>query len=778
MTEIHLSVRELVEFTRMQGDIDNRFKGFEAAKEGAELHRKLQKSEPAGYQSEVSIRGTIELEDTVFFLSGRADGLFERGGEIYIDEIKSTAMPLHEIRLESMPLHFEQAAVYGFLWMKENHLSHIHIRLRYVHRGSEQIRDFEQKLDFETATALMLRLTARYLDIYRLLAEIKKRRNESLNNLAFPYGAYRKDQRKFCVAVYRSIEAEKNIFIQAPTGTGKTISTLFPALKSMGAGWSDKIFYATAKTLTQKVADSTLKDMEKKGLRLKRVWLTAKEKVCFKEHTRCRPDYCEYAKGYYQRLSVHLYDIFKAHGDFHRENIAQIAQTYQLCPFELSLDLARLSDLILCDYNYVFDPKVALKYLSEETQGRDVYLVDEGHNLVDRAREMYSAALSKKDFWDTAKLYKDTAPKLYKAFYKVNRAFNDAFREREDEKEASKEFCHDFEQALFQFKRAMEKHLSLAEDEGEEEQNEEALARYFEVVSFLKMAEFFGPHYQVLYHQENKDKKIKLFCLDPGPLLATAFQRARASVIFSATLTPIDYFRAVLGGAETDYVLGLSSPFDPKNLGVFILKEGTKYQERSKTAPLIAAKITEAYLRKPGNYMVFFPSYAYLEQVYGHMADEKLPIVKQERAMEDADKEQMLQLFHEKNENLLFAVMGSHFSEGINLVGERLIGVFIVGVGLPALSFESDLIRDYYEKTTGHGFDFAYRYPGMNKVLQACGRVIRTEEDRGILCLIDERYLNFSYRRCFPNHWQKIQVMKEEQGLEEALDSFWGDQDA
>jgi len=769
MTEISLSIRELVESTRMQGDIDNRFKGLDSAREGAEIHRKLQSLEGDDYQSEVSFKGNIEVDGYNFKLSGRADGVIINENGYCIDEIKTTVRNLEDISINNMPMHYEQAVFYGYFCMLEENIENIMIQLRYVHRTSEEIKKIEKQISFKDAKIMIESSLERYLKRYRILEKIREKRNKSIKNFEFPYGGFRSSQREFCVGVYRTIEDKKNLFVQAPTGTGKTISTLFPTIKAMGEGFVDKIFYVTAKTLTQKVANETMIDMENKGLNIKRVWITAKEKVCKQEKVKCRPDYCPYAKGYYDRLGNVILDIIQENSVFNKEKIDSLSEKFCLCPFELSLDLSLMCDFILCDYNYVFDPRVSLKRFTEEVRENYIYLVDEGHNLVDRAREMYGCKLNKSTFFDLRKQYKDIEPKLYKAFSKINKKINECFKNTEEEYFISDVYPEKLERGLLSFKKSVEKFLV----DNPQNDTDKLVECYFEVVAFIKLLEFFDSYYTIIYEQKGKERSIRLFCLDPGPLLQYGIKRTRSTIVFSATLTPLDYFKEILGGNPNDYLMSLPSPFNKEKLGVFIDPIDTRYKNRGKSAKLLASHIKKVYELNKGNYIVFFPSYAYLEMIYDELTLLNLPIIKQNRNMNESEKDDFLIRFENERDNLVCAVMGSHFSEGINLIGDSLIGVFIIGVGLPMISLEKNLISEYFSKMGDNGYDFSYKFPGMNKVLQACGRVIRTEKDRGIVYLMDKRYLEYGYKFLFPKHWNNIKKIYSDEYLVKSLKLFW-----
>ncbi len=779
---IRISVRDLVEFGFSTGDLDSRFVGMGKALLGARLHQKLQslrKSEAAEgetYHKEVAISRTVVFRGLTFIITGRIDGISEGAGGITLEEIKTTSSPLEHINEDTYPVHWAQAQCYAFMYSEEYGKKISNIQLTYYNTESEEQKIFLKAVEAEELERYFAELLDKYCGWAYEMYEWSGLRNDTITMLDFPYAEYRKNQRKLAVAVYKTIAEGKRIFIQAPTGTGKTISALFPAVKALGEGNAEKIFYLTAKTITRQVALDAIRRMQDKGLRLKTIVLTAKDKICFKEETNCNPEYCEYARGYFDKVNEALKKLFAQEEIITREVLERHARESRLCPFELSLDTASWTDCIICDYNYVFDPRASLKRFFLEKENDYVLLVDEAHNLVDRAREMFSAELCKKPFLDIKRSMKNMAPFVAKSAADINSLLL-ALKK----KYAGKNCCIDplelkgLNRILREFTGYGE--AWLGSNHGKTG-HKELLELYFEAVAFLRIYELFDERYTCYIELSGSDVKLKLFCLDPSKLLGDVTGRVKASVFYSATLTPIQYFKDILGGNEKDYNMRLPSPFEASNLSLTIAQNvSTKYKNREKSLTAVAGYIKSVLEARKGNYFVFFPSYRYMNEVYSIFTEQypSFQILLQQPAMGEEDKESFLECFQQATEDGLaaFAVMGGVFSEGIDLAGDRLIGAVIVGVGLPQVCFERDIIMGYFNAKNNMGFEYAYMYPGMNKVLQAAGRVIRDESDRGAVLLVDERFAGSRYADMFPEEWMHNSKVRSPQELERLLGKFW-----
>lgn len=781
--EIRISVRDLAEYVYRSGDLDSRFVGMDKALLGVRLHQKIQglrKDEASvcgeTYQKEVSICKAISFRDLAFIISGRIDGIIGGSQGITVEEIKTTMTPLENINEDTYPVHWTQGKCYAYMYALEYAAEVSDIQLTYYNADSGEMKVFVKHVKFDELEEHFMEVLEKYYRGTHTMYEWSGLRDSTIKSLDFPYDEYRKNQRKLAVAVYKTITASKRIFIQAPTGTGKTISTLFPAIKALGEGSSGKIFYLTAKTITRQVALDAVYRMAGKGLRLKAIVLTAKDKICFKEETNCNPEYCEYAKGYYDKINTALKEVFDEKDIITREIVEEYARKYIICPFELSLDLSYWMDCIICDYNYVFDPRASLKRFFLEKENDFVLLIDEAHNLVDRAREMFSAEIHKKPFLEIKRAMKISAPFISKAASGVNSALL-ALKKKSE----SRSCCIDIEE-IKELNKALKNFVSQGEEwlgsNRDSKGQREVLELYFEAVAFLRIYEIYDERYTVYIELFGSNVNLKLFCLDPSKLLGEITGRVKASVFYSATLTPLNYFKDILGGSKQDYNMKLPSPYEVSNLSLTIAKNvSTKYINREKSIWEVADYIKAVLDSRKGNYLIFFPSYKYMNEVYS-LFTEKYPqfeAILQQPAMQEEEKESFLQCFQQDSKRGFagFAVMGGMFSEGIDLVGDGLIGAVIVGVGLPQVCFERDIIMDFFRNKNNMGFEYAYMYPGMNKVMQAAGRVIRSEYDRGVVLLIDERFVSSRYTSMFPNEWLHNNRVNSPFELEQILEKFW-----
>lgn len=774
--EIRISVRNLVEFVLRRGDLDTRFVGSSRAVEGTRAHQKIQNSYIDGYDSEVSLSCSIEYNNFLFKIEGRADGILKEEDKFCIDEIKSTTKPLEEIDENYNILHWAQAKCYGYIFAKENDLDFIDIQLTYYNIDTEEIKYIRKTFSINELKEFFYSLIDKYLVWANHILNWTEVRDYSIKALDFPYEGYRRGQRKLAIAAYKTIVDSKKLFAQAPTGIGKTISTLFPAVKAVGEGLTRKIFYLTAKTITREAALDCIKIMNKKGLRFKVLTLTAKDKICFKEESICNPEKCEFAKGHFDRVNNAILSILKNEDIITREIVEKYAKDYSVCPFELSLDLAIWADCIICDYNYVFDPRVYLKRFFLENNNDYVFLVDEAHNLVDRSREMFSAELYKKDFLALKRVMKDKNIEIYKQLGKLN-----SFMLKMKKKCGEEDYCIEKE-GIDDIFYPLRKSLSsteewLSENEGADG-HKELLELYFNILAYVKISELYDERYVTYIEKDKEDVKIKMFCLDPSHLLKDALNRGKASIFFSATLAPLNYFKEILGGDEEDYSIRLSSPFDAKNLCLLIANNiSTRYRNRQNTYSIIGDYLKRLTEQKKGNYLIFFPSYKYMDEVYCRFVDKytDIKVIIQKTPMNEKEREEFLQAFKNNTEESMvgFAVMGGIFSEGIDLKGDKLVGAIVVGVGLPQLCLERNIIREYFQDKNRCGYEYAYMYPGMNKVLQAAGRVIRTEEDKGVVLLIDDRFMYSSYQVLFPLGWKRYKRLLSIDDINRVTNKFW-----
>lgn len=773
---IKLSVRNLVELILRSGDIDSTFMSSLRAVEGTKAHQKVQNSYGGEYRAEVFLRYTLDYEGFVIEIEGRVDGIIEEDGKVIIDEIKSTLRPLEEIHEDYNILHWAQTKCYGYMYLKEKGLEEIELQLTYFNIESENIKRFIRRYTIGELEEFFLSLIEKYLEWANLTFYWIKVRDEAIKELSFPFKSYRKGQRKLAVSVYRTILDGKKIFIQAPTGIGKTISTLFPAIKSIGEGLTSKIFYLTAKTITREAALNAIDIMAAKGLRIKSLVITAKEKICSNTEVKCKPEACSYAKGHYDRVNAAIMDVFKNEDMITRDVILKYSEIHKVCPFELSLDLSFLSDVIICDYNYVFDPSVYLKRFFDVSAENYVFLIDEAHNLVDRSREMYSAEIYKSKLLKYRKLIKDSYPNLSKAFMRCNNMMNRLKREylREEDFYYQKEEIDAIYPPIKKLLKELEEWLIKYK---KDQYYDELLDIYFELLRFINISELYDSRYVTYIQKLDEEIIVKLFCVDASYLLQEKLEMGKASIFFSATLTPLNYYRDILGGDKKDYLIRFSSPFPRDNLCLLIGdRVSTRYRDRVNTYMEVVAYIEKFIFQKKGNYLIFSPSYKYMEAIYKEFVERNphIKTIKQESDMAEGEREDFLRQFDSKEKSIIaFAVLGGIFSEGIDLIGDKLVGAVIVGVGLPQICHERDIIKDYFNYENGLGYEYAYMYPGMNKVLQAAGRVIRSEEDRGAILLIDDRFTTMKYRKLFPKEWLHFKRARNTEDIEKYLSQFW-----
>lgn len=757
MDNIKLSVRELVEFVYKSGDINVKNLSVDRAMEGIKAHKILQSQMGDNYHKEFYLKNESVLNDIMFVIEGRADGVINENDEITIDEIKSTYTNLDLIDDEYNSAHTAQAKCYAYMYGLLNNSEKLNVQLRYYNIDSKETKTIKHTFTIEELKTFFYNLLDTYIDWAETIINLRKERNKTIEELKFPFDKYRKGQRDFSVAVYQTIKSGKKLFAQAPTGVGKTVSVLFPAIKSLYEK-NSKIFYLTAKSSTKSIAFNTIKIMHDKGLKLRTIIITAKEKICFMEETKCEPEYCPYAKGYYDKLNIPLRQTIKNECLYTREFIEELGRKHELCPFELSLDLAYMSDIVICDYNYYFDPRVALQREDVFNKDKDILLIDEAHNLEDRTRNMYSPAIVKEEFYEVYKMMK-AEKSLSKELFNINKKFIDIKKSLKEAKILEKP-PDDLINALRKFVVKAEKYFSELKNE---KAPDEFTDIYFKSSFFIKISEIADDNFCYYADLAGDKTMVKLFLIDTSNVLKEIEKNALSSIFFSATLTPLKYFRYILGGDEDDYILKIKSPFDIENLNLMITADiSMKYTQRDlnieKACQYINALITE----KKGNYMIFFPSYFFMNKVYSTY-ESLYPtsnILLQNQGISEEEQQDIINSFINERNVVLFTVVGGIFSEGIDLPLEKLIGAVIIGTGIPQISFERNIIKGFFDDKMNSGYDFAYKYPGFNKILQSAGRVIRTENDKGTVLLIDSRLCQYTYLKLFPDHWRHFKKIK------------------
>jgi len=776
--KLHISVRNLVEFIFREGDIDNRggrLPNADAMMEGSRLHRKIQQSMGPGYQAEVPLTYLVEEPLYNLTIDGRADGVFtNEEGIVVIDEIKGVYKTLDYME-QPIYVHQAQAMCYAYIFAKQNELEQIAVQMTYVNLDTEEKKYFLQEFAFEELEEWFFELLRSYKRWADFQFEWKQKRQASIQELEFPF-EYREGQKQLVSDVYRTIHREKNLFIQAPTGVGKTISTIFPAVKAVGENLADRIFYLTAKTITGTVGEETFELLRKQGYLAKTIQLTAKEKLCHCEEMECNPVHCPYAKGHYDRVNDAVFELLQESDMFAREEILAQAEKHMVCPFEMSLDVATWADNIICDYNYAYDPNVYLKrFFQEGVKGDYIFLVDEAHNLVERSREMYSASIYKEDFLSIKRIMKNHSRRIEKLLDKCNKILLEY--KRECSTYVLYENTGNLIFSLMLLASALDEFLQKPlEFSG----RKEVLDFYFGIRNFLNISDLVDEHYEIYSEiQEDGRFMLKLFCVDPSENLQKCIDKGRSTIFFSATLLPIQYYKSLLSTEKDNYAIYAKSTFREEQRLLLLGNDvSTKYTRRNDAEfERIAKYIVKTVHCKKGNYMVFFPSYKLMNQVYDafmEMDGGKASSIVQHSGMNEAEREAFLESFDEEYDTsfVAFCVMGGIFSEGIDLTNDRLIGAIVVGTGLPQISNEREILKKHYDVIGQDGFDYAFRFPGMNKVLQAAGRVIRTTEDQGVILLLDERFLQSDYQQLYPREWNKRSICNVNTA-EKFIQDFW-----
>ena len=777
-----ISVRNLVEFLKRSGDIDNRTGGMpdtELMLAGSRIHRRLQAARGEGFRAEVPLRDDLVYDDVTLRIEGRADGILEEDGRVIIEEIKAIVRDV-AVMEAPVPVHLAQARLYSAIWQKQNGPETIGVRMTYFNLETEEVRTFDLTYTREENAAWYRELADEWHRWIALRENHRASRAASMTGLAFPF-TYRPGQKRLVASVYRTITEGKQLFIEAPTGVGKTMSVLYPSIRAVGEGRAERIFYLTAKAVTRAVPVEALEILHRAGLDFQYTVLTAKEKICPMHETACNPDDCPLAKGHYDRVNAVLFRLLSEGYAFDGAAIAAAAAEERVCPFELSLDIAVWTDAVICDYNYAFDPNARLRrFFGDGVKSEGILLIDEAHNLVDRGREMFGGFIRKSHVLGARRVFKAVSPKAARSLERLNRRLLSGKKDLEDSGTDCRRCAglSDIETAAM---RAMGDMQAFFGEEGNSRLFTEVSDFFFELRDFLSAADRMDDRYVICEEKDDEgDYIFRIRCVDPSAELQAVMDRSVATVLFSATLLPIDYYRALLSGREDDYAVYAETPFSADQRRIIIgRRTGTRYTDRGEAMyRRIAGAIHDTVCARRGNYMAFFPSYKVMEavfEVYRREYDEPdVNWVVQSRSMFDEDRQIFLENFYEDPEQSLigFCVMGGIFSEGIDLTGTRLIGAIVVGTGLPQISGEREILRQYYDDRGMDGFDYAYRIPGMNKVEQAAGRVIRTAGDRGVIVLLDRRFLGADYRRLFPREWQDA-VIADETAIGEILDKFW-----
>ncbi len=790
-----LSVGELCAYALQPGDLEMGGKRTTAARAllGAEAHRRIQADAGAHYHAEVPMCLTLLYNGIHYQISGRADGIIE-GEEPTVDEIK-TVSP----RAFSAPpqeRHLAQLKCYAYFLCRQRNLEGVQTRLTYYCTADGQLRHLYQSYSKEELEAYLLELLSRVEYRAQILCERETQLRPSAAGAHFPYASVRDGQDIMIRECYRDMKAGKRLFLGAPTGTGKTLSALYPAVRLLGEGRIDRIFYLTAKATTRREAYRAAGQLFESGAHLRTIVLTAREQLCRNDAAKadpgglsrhCNGGSCPYAKGFFDRCGAAVCQALTARSGFDREAILRFAQQHHICPYEFQLELSEQCDILICDYNYAFDPQIYLRryFGSDPLPGKNVFLIDEAHNLFDRASEMYSAELRITEVEAVRSRLSMTEKKLFAALDKLENAMFGFRRLCSDSMQKDGEGV---EYGFYLNRRGLENVYPLVTaaraageellkdpPEGLELPEVQGLIRALS--RFEKISEYYDERFLTFITVEGEELSWRLICLDPSYILDTCHNRAFSSVLFSATLTPTDYFADILGGGREAVKVTLPSPFDPKNCCVAAVTGiSTRYADRDATVKKLVSIIAATASGHAGNYMVFFPSYAYMEKTHKLFTERypRVSTVAETRGMGHREREAFLSAFQEDGKlRVGFCVLGGSFSEGVDLPGGRLIGVVVVGTGLPGISNQRNILKEYYDNTRESGFEYAYTYPGINRVLQAAGRVIRRDDDRGVIVLVDDRYAEPATKMLLPDHWQEMRYARNANELAEIVTDFW-----
>lgn len=770
--KLTLSVHQLVDFLLRSGSIDSRVFNATTMNEGSRLHAYYQSKQGDNYLAEYFLKHTFLIEDYEVTIQGRADGIIEEKNRYLIDEIKTTLSPLDEFEKEHLHWHLGQAKCYAFMFMDERKLSDMGIKLTYIRQGKKEKKIELFFVTYEEAKNYVHGLIENYLLFHSIIERKRVIRDDSLKDLSFPFPTFRNGQRKLAKYAYSIATKGGKLFVQAPTGIGKSMSTIFPFVKSLKDNENGKIFYLTAKGSGKEACNNALDILRNKGAKFTNITILAKDKICPRDEKRCNPDECPLARNYYSKIKDIIKETLIYNDNLTTDLILTKAMEKEICPFEFQLDLSLYSDIIVCDYNYLFDPTAYMRRYFDEDASSHLVLVDEAHNLVDRSKDMYSASISLKQIKDAKKKMKDVeSPRLKRALSKVQKAVK--------EYEIYKDVINYKVDGFYELDKPFTSFVNAYTDTSKDKNTrlpKEIIELFLDINRFIKMGDFNGDNYLNYVGFANKNITLNIKCLDSSKFLRRCSSLVKGNIFFSATLTPENYFINLLGGKEDDPFLSLNSPFDNKNLSLMIAPMvSVKYKNRKDSYKTVASYIEALMSKKKGNYIVYTPSYEYLNEIVPYLSKIDASLLVQTKDMSDKEKDEFISAFDISNKESVLGVcvLGGAFSEGIDLKDDRLIGVIVIGVGMPKLCFELDKTSEYYDSIGYKGKDYAYINPGMNKVAQAAGRVIRSETDRGVVLLIDERYTLATYNDLFRKEWSTYKVVFNENDVKEIVDNFF-----
>ncbi len=762
----------MVEFCCRCGDLSFDHSPSASAQEGLRTHQKIQKRYADEAIAEYRLKLNLDIDSDNVDLGGRIDLLFEDEQPPRVEEIKTIYSFMNTFSERYDEPHWAQVKCYAAVYAIEQEIDEVAVSLNYVNLFNHQEHRQTKVLQRETLVSFLQQVLRQYLDWHRLIETQHNATLSSAAALQFPHQAFRQQQHHFASQVYRNIQRQGQLMIEAPTGSGKTISTLFPSIKAIGENLVDQIIYLSAKTSGQNQAVAAIEQMVKQGLQINYLVIQAKAKACACNHDdeEINADgKCIRNLGFFDRLASARRELVTQRS-LNTATIQRVAADNQLCPFELSLQMLPWVDIVIADFNYVFDPLVQLSYFRTDTR-RKLLLVDELHNLLDRARSMYSASISRRQIKQV--LASENNRDITSALSRLQRALDKQLLEQEDDETVSDEAALTFANAISHFSEKLDLNIFS---------NKHINAETFE---FTKAAfryqcihNLYAEHHKTINVKPLKKRQIKLMCLNAFEYLNNTYPLFQSVCGFSATLTPGPFFQQALGFEQTSAFLRLDSCFPQERLRVNICNYiDTRYQQRESYIDQICATIQRCYRANPGNYLVFFSSYFFMQQVFESFNKHygSIPCTIQQKDSDDDQRREYLQQFFEHDKTLGFAIMGGIFAEGIDYHGNALIGAIVVGVGLPQPNTEQQLIENDFRRMQLNGFDYAYRFPSLIRVQQSAGRVIRSETDKGVVVLLDRRFQHIGYRQHFPPHWQ-AQLCTDIDALENSLEEFWRQQ--
>ena len=769
MTELQVAVADLARFCHRRGDLDHRFTPSPTAEQGVAGHQRLYARRPAGYRREFPVEYLHQEERLRLILRGRADGYDPAQG--LVEEIKTCRVDPAGIPAAVWDMHLAQGRLYAAVIAAAQHGScgpdespARQVRLTWFNIDTEHEYSQTESYTRDELASFLADTLERFAQWMRTLAALRSARDASLRALAFPHGDFRPGQRAIAELTYKCIDQGGQLLVEAPTGIGKTAAVLYPALKALATGKHDKVVFVTARTVGRRTVEATLHQFRGAGYRGTALSLTAKESICLSPGRACHPDDCPYARGYYDRLPAALAAAVQEPA-LRRQELEALGRRFAVCPYQLSLDLLPWVDVIVADQHYVFSLSAVLNTLMQSRARRWSVLLDEAHNLPDRARGMYSAKLTRAGLLAArAQLAGGTAGKHGKALRlhldRINRVLLSLQKSPwvEAEFDARAALPDALPRALREFTGATAQ--QSAEQPALLQRHPALMAFFFDALQFLRVSEQWGDDYRLELRRGSARQSlcVTLNCLDPARLLARRHRSAHSLTAFSATLSPLPWTRSRLGLEQGAVTTRTASPFACDQLQVLLATDvDTRFTRRGASLPALARRLRQWLAREPGNCLLYFSSYGYLHDGLQAMADApelaRRTVWVQCPQQSDSGREQLLELLARRRDVAAFCILGGVFGEGIDLPGEQLSSVVVVGVGLPQVNRDTRQLQDWYQQRYGAGFEYAFVYPGMQKVDQALGRVVRRMEDRGSALLIDSRYRQRQYRELLPPWW-------------------------